>query len=145
MQTLQGESRIARLECIDQFADASGLNVAVGLFVGADMSGGGIVGVVHWKVVSFESDESVAVGVGWRTIYGKKTTKSASTSWFCPSEMTVIVPYLSVRYTFAPTAESLSIVSCAGCPYGLPAPTEMTATSGFTASRNFALELFLLP
>ena len=52
------------------------------------------------------------------------------------SKPTTTVPSRSVRRTRAPAAASRSSVALAGCPYGLPAPAEATATFGWTASTN---------
>ena len=46
------------------------------------------------------------------------------------SKPTTTVPSRSVRRTRAPDAASRSSVALAGCPYGLPAPAEATATCG---------------
>jgi len=57
----------------------------------------------------------------------------------------VTVPSRSVRKTRAPIAANRSIVERAGCPYGLPAPADATATFGRTACRNGSVVAVLLP
>ena len=57
----------------------------------------------------------------------------------------VTVPSRSVRKTRAPIAASRSMVERAGCPYGLPAPADATATFGRTACRNDSVVAVRLP
>jgi hypothetical protein len=54
-------------------------------------------------------------------------------------------PSVSVRRTCATRALSRAIVAGAGCPYGLPAPADTTATDGATASRNAGVDEVRLP
>src|SRR5690242_8300707 len=61
---------------------------------------------------------------------------SASTHSRRPSLRTTIVPSTSVRNTCAPCAASDRSTPALGCPYMFPAPTEMSAIFGCTASRN---------
>src|SRR5688572_18976618 len=69
----------------------------------------------------------------------------ASISMRAPSVRTITVPAWSVRSTSAPARESARRTSPLGCPYLLPAPTEITATAGSTAARNASLLLVALP
>jgi hypothetical protein len=61
------------------------------------------------------------------------------------SNPTTTVPSRSVRSTRAPAAVSRSIVALAGCPYGLSAPAEATATFGRTAATNASVVAVRLP
>lgn len=61
------------------------------------------------------------------------------------SNPTTTDPSRSVRKTRAPEAASRSSVAFAGCPYGLPAPAEATATVGRVASTNACVVAVLLP
>lgn len=61
---------------------------------------------------------------------------SARTETSSGSNATTTVPSRSVRKTRAPAAANRSRVAFAGCPYGLPAPADATATFGRTASTN---------
>ena len=69
---------------------------------------------------------------------------SAFTVIFSPSQVIIISPCRSVRYTFTPAPFSLSSVSVCGCPYELPVPQDMTAYSGLAAVRKALLVEVLL-
>lgn len=58
---------------------------------------------------------------------------------------TTTVPSRSVRSTWAPTPASRSRVRRVGCPYGLPAPADATATLGLMASTNAWVVAVRLP
>ena len=61
------------------------------------------------------------------------------------SNATTTVPSRSVRRTLAPAAARRSSVARAGCPYGLPAPADATATLARTASTNGSVVAVRLP
>jgi hypothetical protein len=61
------------------------------------------------------------------------------------SKLATTVPSSSVRRTRAPEAVSRSMVDLAGCPYGLPAPADATATFGRVASMKAWVVAVLLP
>ena len=79
------------------------------------------------------ASEPVAAPVAARAPLDRTRSRPAPTS-------TVTVPSVSVRSTRAPESCSSATVAGAGWPYGLPRPAEITASAGWTASRNASVD-----